>query len=79
MNLIDFFCNFGGLLGMWLGLSLFDIFNNILNLIMKIAQQKYECLDMNELFDKLTIKYKDLGGNNMVWINLFAKTSVTNM
>ena len=30
MNLISFICNFGGLLGMWLGLTLFGIFNGIL-------------------------------------------------
>ena len=29
MSLISFLCNFGGLLGMWLGLSLFGIFNEI--------------------------------------------------
>ena len=31
MNLIGFVCNFGGLLGMWLGLSLFKIFNTLVN------------------------------------------------
>ena len=29
ITLIEFFCNFGGLLGMWLGLSLFGILNDI--------------------------------------------------
>ena len=41
MNLIGFLCNFGGLLGMWLGLSLFGLFNDIFKLITKIAYRKY--------------------------------------
>ena len=42
---IGFVCNFGGLLGMWLGLSLFTIFNNIFNLVTKIDYQK--CITYN--------------------------------
>ena len=38
---IELICNFGGLLGMWLGLSLFGIFNDIFNLTVKFAYQKY--------------------------------------
>ena len=41
MNLIDFVCNFGGLLGMWLGLSLFGIFNDIFDTVTKINYMKY--------------------------------------
>ena len=31
INFIGFLCNFGGLLGMWLGLSLYGLFNDILS------------------------------------------------
>ena len=41
MNLIGFICNFGGLLGMWLGLSLFGIFNDTYTLFTKIDLLKY--------------------------------------
>ena len=41
MDLIGFLCNFGGLLGMWLGFSLFGVFNDIFILITKIAYRKY--------------------------------------
>ena len=41
MDLIGFLCNFGGLLGMWLGMSLFGMFHDILNLITKIAFRKF--------------------------------------
>ena len=36
MNLIDLICNFGGLLGMWLGLSLFGILYDTYSLFTKI-------------------------------------------
>ena len=35
MNFIRFLCDLGGLLGMWLGLSLFDIFKGILIIFKK--------------------------------------------
>ena len=38
--LMAFVCSFGGLLGMWLGLSLFAIFNNIFYLINKVVNSK---------------------------------------
>ena len=41
MNLIGFFCNFGGLLGMWLGLSIFEIFQYIFHLLHKIMNKNY--------------------------------------
>ena len=41
MNLIGFFCNFGGLLGMWLGWSFSGIFSDIFNLINKISFRNY--------------------------------------
>ena len=41
INFIGFLCNFGGLLGMWLGLSLFGSFNDIFSLIDKIAYRKH--------------------------------------
>ena len=41
MNLIGLICNFGGHLGMWLGLSLFGIFNDTYSLFTKIAFPKY--------------------------------------
>ena len=40
MTLIGFICNFGGLLGMWLGLSILAIFNNTLNFITRIFHHK---------------------------------------
>ena len=36
MTMIGFVCNFGSLLGMWLGLSLYTIFTDSLNIITKI-------------------------------------------
>ena len=41
MDVIGFLCNFSGLLGMWLGLSLSGIFHDIFNLITKISYRKY--------------------------------------
>ena len=40
MNMIHFLCDFGGLLGMWLGLSLFGILNGIFNILRKIDYRK---------------------------------------
>ena len=39
MSLMGFVCNFGGLLGMWLGLSLFSILNNSFNLVTNVINQ----------------------------------------
>ena len=41
IDFISFLCNFGGLLGMWLGLSLYELFNDIFSLMTKIAYRKY--------------------------------------
>ena len=41
MDMISFICNFGGLLNMWLGLSIFGIFNDTFSLFSKIAFHKY--------------------------------------
>ena len=35
MTLMDFICNFAGLLGMWLGLSVFSLFNDMLTMIIR--------------------------------------------
>ena len=40
-TLIDFVCNFGGLLGIWLGLSFFSVVNNIFEIITKTVYRKY--------------------------------------
>ena len=41
MSLTSFLCNFGGLLGMWLGLSLDGIFKQFFKLITMIDYRKY--------------------------------------
>ena len=41
MSLIGLICNIGGLLGLWLGLSLFGIFTDIFHLYTKITDQKH--------------------------------------
>ena len=59
MNLINFFCNLGGLLGMWLGLSLFGLFNSVINIINKINSLKYVGLiklKLKRIFDFLKFK-----------------------
>ena len=49
LNLISFLCEFGGLLGMWLGWSIFDIVNDLFNLIYKISFKKYIMLSFSKL------------------------------
>ena len=44
MNLIGFFCNFGDLLGMWLGVLVFKIFRDIIRVCNKITSQNYNKL-----------------------------------
>ena len=58
MTLIGFICNFGGLLGMWLGLSLFGIFNDIFTLMSKIAYRKY--------INSINVKVNQIKVNNHV-------------
>ena len=54
LNLVGFLCNFGGLLGMWLGLSLFSIYAEIFNQITKFPYQKYfNYLHVDSLFEKM--------------------------
>ena len=54
MNLIDFICNFGGLLGMWLGLSLLGILRDILEFITKIDHRKYLII-LRNVFKRIKI------------------------
>ena len=49
MDMISFICNFGGLLNMWLGLSIFGIFNDTFSLFSKIAYHKYTSTIMNKV------------------------------
>ena len=53
-NLISIFCNFGGLLGMWLGLSFIAIFDNCLHL-------------MRRLFSKRTINLTKIENTNIIY------------
>ena len=55
MNLIGFLCNFGGLLGMWLGLSLFGIFNDIFEIITRITYRNY-IIKFKNKYNNLNIK-----------------------
>ena len=52
ITLMGFICNFGGLLGMWLGLSLFTIFHNISNLFIKVVQAKNMTYKFNIKLDR---------------------------
>ena len=38
MNSISFICNFGGLLGMWLGLSFLNIFNDLMEISLNVSK-----------------------------------------
>ena len=63
MDLIGFLCNFGGLLGIWLGLSLFGIFNDIFIIITKIAYRKY--------INLISVKLNNHFTSNFVYIQKY--------
>ena len=71
LNLIGFLCNFGGLLGMWLGLSLFSIFNDIFILITKIAYHKYINLISVKLnIPNIQLKFVNIQNRRLMrWVN----------
>ena len=61
ITLMGFICNFGGLLGMWLGLSLFTLFNKISNLFLKVVQAKNITYKFNIKVDRKR------RGNLVIW------------
>ena len=71
LNLIDFICQFGGLLGMWLGLSLFGIFDNIFKIITKI-DYKRNIITFKNMIKRL-INIKTHIKFNLTFSNRFAR------
>ena len=54
-SLISFVCNFGGLLGMWLGLSIMAIFNDILIQIFKLTLIKVKAYNQTHNVNTIII------------------------
>ena len=60
MNLIGFLCNFGGLLGMWLGLSLFGILKDVFIVMTKFSYRKFIdiiSLNVNSIINHVHCKF----------------------
>ena len=63
ITLISFICNFGGLLGMWLGLSLFSIFNDSFNMVTKVIYHNNISFNVN--FND-TVNRRNLPTSNLI-------------
>ena len=66
MSLIGFLCNFGGLLGMWLGQSLFDIFIYIFNKLTNADYQDHAKLIYLKLYRLINVKYNFAFSNRFI-------------
>ena len=58
-SLISFVCNFGGLLGMWLGLSIITIFNDILIPIFKLTWIKVKAYQIHNVILHINVRSQE--------------------
>ena len=68
LSFISFVCNFGGLLSMWLGLSILSIFNSGLELVQNLIVNRK--LYLAKLNFKTEVNQNNLINNNLVQIHL---------